>query len=239
MEFLRYDVTMIFFRYFSQSDPALKIQMTVGWDVMWAASESRNSTLFSWVRIRDSDSLVLVGIIANNAFCEHIKGVAQEYLIRRRANDMYLKVNGNAANGERDISHQTHRPIKSTVRGFHIETNHWDVSILWHRDDLTTGIYCTFLLLRLVDKSVNRPNRGGLLCDRKMATDWHISWLERTVVCFKSIRHDCRSLWRSSIIHTPKHEGMCRVVTLLAPDYLQVLKMVGKLIDYCLNFSNI
>ena len=28
-------------------------------------------------------------------------------------------------------------------------------------------------------------------------------------------------------------------VTLLARDYLEVLKMVGKFIDHCLNFSNI
>ena len=95
---------------------------------MRAAGESRNSTLFSRVRIRDCDSLILIGVIANNALCEHIEGAAQEYLIRRRANDMDLKVKGNAANGERDVSRQAHQPIKSTICGFHIETNHWVIS---------------------------------------------------------------------------------------------------------------
>jgi hypothetical protein len=64
----------------------------------------QNSCLLTRVWIADSDGLILVCIVLDDAFCQDIEGSSHENVIGWAANDMDLEIQGNVSDSTRNVA---------------------------------------------------------------------------------------------------------------------------------------
>ena len=75
----------------------------------------------------ESDGLILVAIVANDRFSQHVEGSAKEDVVGCVANDVDLEIELNVAYPERYVTQETFRLVELAVRRLHIEADRWFV----------------------------------------------------------------------------------------------------------------
>ena len=81
-----------------------------------AASESRYSRDDARIRTVESDGLILVAIVANDRFSQHVEGSTKENVVGCFANDVHLQIQRQIANLEWDVASQAQRFVDVAIR---------------------------------------------------------------------------------------------------------------------------
>jgi hypothetical protein len=68
-----------------------------------ASRNGWNSCLLTHAWITDSDCLILVCIVLDNALCQDIEGSSHQNVVGWAANDMDLEIQGNVSDLTRDV----------------------------------------------------------------------------------------------------------------------------------------